>query len=52
MRGLKSSLARFLASPDNVAPYTGAWIEITSLETGEVNKVVAPYTGAWIEIVT
>ena len=24
----------------------------TSLETGEVNKVVAPYTGAWIEIVT
>ena len=34
----------------NVAPYTGAWIEITvSVDENGVVRV-APYTGAWIEI--
>ena len=35
-----------------VAPYTGAWIEITRRERGHGNHIVAPYTGAWIEILT
>ncbi len=34
-----------------VAPYTGAWIEITIIGTlSFMNSQVAPYTGAWIEI--
>ncbi len=33
-----------------VAPYTGAWIEITSIPTDLATGPVAPYTGAWIEI--
>ena len=34
-----------------VAPYTGAWIEI-SLPPEDIAHIldVAPYTGAWIEI--
>ena len=33
-----------------VAPFTGAWIEI-GLEDGERGAIlVAPFTGAWIEI--
>ena len=34
----------------NVAPYTGAWIEITLAGIAKELSVVAPYTGAWIEI--
>ena len=35
----------------NVAPYAGAWIEITrGTETGW-DCEVAPYAGAWIEMV-
>ena len=34
----------------NVAPYTGAWIEIAWLSEQELSDEVAPYTGAWIEI--
>ena len=34
-----------------VAPFTGAWIEIVSLElAASVRKTVAPFTGAWIEM--
>ena len=33
-----------------VAPYTGAWIEISAESTLRVQAGVAPYTGAWIEI--
>ncbi|CQR53524.1 hypothetical protein PRIO_1416 [Paenibacillus riograndensis SBR5] len=33
-----------------VAPYTGAWIEISSAASTIVDGLVAPYTGAWIEI--
>ncbi|WP_404351964.1 hypothetical protein [Caproicibacterium sp. XB2] len=33
-----------------VAPYTGAWIEITTGDATINTANVAPYTGAWIEI--
>ena len=35
----------------HVAPFTGAWIEITFIIMKSTNPVnVAPFTGAWIEI--
>ena len=34
----------------NVAPYTGAWIEIVPSGPIQLSAFVAPYTGAWIEI--
>ena len=39
-----------IARGQNVAPFTGAWIEIRS--GNEVSSCfnVAPFTGAWIEI--
>ena len=33
-----------------VAPYAGAWIEITLHQQGLPRTYVAPYAGAWIEI--
>ena len=33
-----------------VAPFTGAWIEISSLRVNLVLRRVAPFTGAWIEM--
>ena len=33
-----------------VAPYTGAWIEMTLVKMKLYGYEVAPYTGAWIEI--
>ena len=33
-----------------VAPFVGAWIEISLVWTAEVSKRVAPFVGAWIEI--
>ena len=33
-----------------VAPYMGAWIEITILLKKYTAQNVAPYMGAWIEI--
>ena len=49
-RGLKSALYNDIARLQAVAPYTGAWIEI-SQEEYKLNRLwVAPYTGAWIEI--
>ena len=33
-----------------VAPFTGAWIEIPSPWQASRNNLVAPFTGAWIEI--
>ena len=32
-----------------VAPFTGAWIEITSVPLLTVLPQVAPFAGAWIE---
>ena len=39
-------------SLSDVAPYTGAWIEIRLKHHFNVTKYVAPYTGAWIEILS
>ena len=33
-----------------VAPYAGAWIEISLLYSPTPSRNVAPYAGAWIEI--
>ena len=33
-----------------VAPFTGAWIEIRRLQRTSRADPVAPFTGAWIEI--
>jgi len=33
-----------------VAPYMGAWIEITGVDYDVVTGKVAPYMGAWIEM--
>ena len=33
-----------------VAPFTGAWIEMSSAAFPMSSKDVAPFTGAWIEI--
>ncbi len=33
-----------------VAPYMGAWIEITLFSDNDAVVVVAPYMGAWIEM--
>ena len=33
-----------------VAPFAGAWIEITLTEFDDTDKIVAPFAGAWIEI--
>ena len=35
---------------EEVAPYTGAWIEILCQLYSCIRALVAPYTGAWIEI--
>ncbi len=35
-----------------VAPFTGAWIEITAFVRAVSADLVAPFTGAWIEILS
>ena len=35
---------------DDVAPFTGAWIEILEMMNLLKQLQVAPFTGAWIEI--
>ena len=35
----------------NVAPFVGAWIEISNGYTAILITFVAPFVGAWIEIV-
>ena len=34
-----------------VSPYTGEWIEISTIDNNSFNCKVSPYTGEWIEIV-
>ncbi len=34
----------------DVAPFTGAWIEMTRMFTPRRCIVVAPFAGAWIEM--
>ena len=33
-----------------VAPFAGAWIEISKLSCDQIKQSVAPFAGAWIEI--
>ena len=39
-----------MSNAADVAPYTGAWIEIALAEISFMIGNVAPYTGAWIEM--
>ena len=51
VRGLKSGIVYVGQVANFVAPFTGAWIEIsTALEPMMTRLTVAPFTGAWIEI--
>ena len=34
----------------DVAPFTGAWIEMRPRPSTSAQPTVAPFTGAWIEI--
>ena len=52
MRGLKFFRANSEGSIRQVAPYTGAWIEIYLADWDKIVENVAPYTGAWIEILS
>ena len=47
---MKSSGAAHWVGPVRVAPFTGAWIEITPPHGRPAPMRVAPFTGAWIEI--
>ena len=50
MRGLKSCGQVGEYPLTDVAPFTGAWIEITASFAPAMSSLVAPFTGAWIEI--
>ena len=53
VRGLKSDERFDELVEQMVAPFTGAWIEISGKAyTMDDLKGVAPFTGAWIEIIT
>ena len=49
-RGLKSASREEIAGVAEVAPFTGAWIEIVPTLGGVSDHPVAPFTGAWIEM--
>ena len=49
-RGLKSENLTETRMVSDVAPFTGAWIEISSEGENPTSEDVAPFTGAWIEI--
>ena len=49
-RGLKSVLFYIGQLNSDVAPFTGAWIEIRYYSCEYNRPYVAPFTGAWIEI--
>ena len=51
-RGLKLGLGCIGKYSLDVAPHTGAWIEINLLEQSHLARIVAPHTGAWIEIIS
>ncbi len=50
-RGLKFCLYDPVVKFKLVAPYMGAWIEISALANFNNSQLVAPYMGAWIEII-
>ena len=43
-------MTRQAGGVSGVAPYTGAWIEMSVSPVAFAATAVAPYTGAWIEI--
>ena len=47
---MKSTWSTEPVKTKQVAPYTGAWIEIRTHWKALTFNKVAPYTGAWIEI--
>ena len=49
-RGLKSINAFVKILAAWVAPFAGAWIEISRMAAVAPGATVAPFTGAWIEI--
>ena len=49
-RGLKYMVNLFPEYAHLVAPFTGAWIEISFAKPCPPTLIVAPFTGAWIEI--
>ena len=49
-RGLKCVGSLFDYIRDPVAPFVGAWIEISSDGITSTRSPVAPFVGAWIEI--
>ena len=49
-RGLKLLCMSSVHSLSRVAPFVGAWIEISKLCLMERTDFVAPFVGAWIEI--
>ena len=51
VRGLKLHLVVLDHHPYDVAPFMGAWIEITFLICLTAACIVAPFMGAWIEII-
>ena len=51
-RGLKSRPSDLEEHFNKVAPFAGAWIEITNESPGKRGNNVAPFAGAWIEINT
>ena len=51
VRGLKSMIEAMPLEIEHVAPFTGAWIEISFVARHYPGWIrVAPFTGAWIEI--
>ncbi len=50
MRGLKFRQAGYLVTRTLVAPYTGAWIEITNGAGLQQQSMCRTLHGAWIEI--
>ncbi len=47
---VEGSIFKFFCLKIGVAPYVGAWIEITIESVSMPTGRVAPYVGAWIEI--
>ena len=51
VRGLKYNIDLFhKVSEIPVAPFTGAWIEMSMIALHHLLEQVAPFTGAWIEM--
>ena len=49
-RGLKCSALLIVLDHNRVAPFVGAWIEISLYITKGRTPTVAPFVGAWIEM--